>query len=133
MSAATGVPWLVVAGIGMGAAAGALCRYLAGLWFNALWHGFPLGTLIVNAIGGLLIGMAMVAFDRQPNDLLRLTLVTGFLGGLTTFSAFSAESLNLIQRGDWALAAMHTAAHVIGAVLCASAGFQLMTRLWPAP
>lgn len=124
-------PWLIFLGIGVGAAVGAWGRYLAGLWLNALWPGFPLGTLAVNAVGGLLIGMALVAFARQPSELWRLTLVTGFLGGLTTFSAFSAESLSLLQRGDVALAAMHTAAHVIGGLACAAAGFYLAARLWP--
>ena len=78
---------------------GALARWGAGLWLNARWAGFPLGTLFVNCVGGLLIGMALAWFERSPNELLRLLLVTGFLGGLTTFSAFSAESLLLLQRG----------------------------------
>jgi fluoride ion exporter CrcB/FEX len=59
----------------------------------------PLGTLLVNVVGGLLIGMALVALARPEQQLWRLLLVTGFLGGLTTFSAFSAESLALLQRG----------------------------------
>ena len=96
-----------------------------GLWLNARWEGFPLGTLAVNCVGGLLIGAALVFLERSPNELLRLLLVTGFLGGLTTFSAFSVESLLLLQRGQWLLATGHTLAHVIGALLCAALGHRL--------
>ena len=113
---------LAVAG---GAALGALLRWLAGLWLNAQWAGFPLGTLLVNGVGGLLIGLALVVFERSPNELLRLLLVTGFLGGLTTFSAFSVESLLLLQRGQWALAVGHTLAHVLGALVCAAFGYRI--------
>jgi CrcB protein len=120
-----GLPWsqiLVVAG---GAAAGALLRWLAGLWLNASWSGFPLGTLLVNGVGGLLIGMALAWFERSPDELLRLLLVTGFLGGLTTFSAFSAESLLLLQRGQLGLAFLHAGAHVLGALGCTAIGHAL--------
>ncbi len=118
--------------VGIGAALGALCRWWAGLWLNSVWNGFPLGTLAVNCVGGVLIGAAMVAFMRHPSDLGRLFLVTGFLGGLTTFSAFSAESLALLQRGDWALALAHTLAHVVGALGCAGLGFAMARALWRA-
>jgi CrcB protein len=116
----------VVAG---GAAVGALARWAAGLWLNARWAGFPLGTLFVNAIGGLLIGMVLAWLERSPNEPLRLLLVTGFLGGLTTFSAFSAESLLMLQRGHFGLAAGHTLAHVLGALACTALGFVIVDRL----
>ena len=67
----------------------------------------------------------MVWFERSPNELLRLLLVTGLLGGLTTFSAFSAESLVLLQRGELRLALAHTLAHVLGALACAALGFRI--------
>lgn len=118
-----------VVAVAAGAAVGALARWGAGLWLNARWAGFPLGTLAVNCVGGLLIGLALAWFERTPNELLRLLLVTGFLGGLTTFSAFSAESLLLIQRGQWALAVGHTLAHVLGALACAAIGFRLLDAL----
>ena len=121
----TAWPWPQVLAVGVGAAVGALLRWLAGLWLNASWAGFPLGTLLVNCVGGLLIGVALAWFERSPNELLRLLLVTGFLGGLTTFSAFSVESLLLLQRGAWGLAAAHTAVHVLGALGCTLGGFQL--------
>ena len=77
-----------VLAVAAGSAVGALARWGAGLWLNARWAGFPLGTLAVNCVGGLLIGLALAWFERSPDELLRLLLVTGFLGGLTTFSAY---------------------------------------------
>ncbi len=115
--------------VAIGAAAGALCRWVAGVWFNAAWAGFPLGTLLVNCAGGLLIGGSLAWFSRWPDDFLRLLFVTGFLGGLTTFSAFSLESLHLLQKNEWGMAVLHTVAHVFGALACAALGFRL-TRLW---
>jgi CrcB protein len=121
-----GVPWLQVGAVAIGAGAGALLRWWAGVALNGQWGGFPLGTLLVNCVGGLLIGAALVWFDRTPNEVLRLLLVTGFLGGLTTFSAFSGESLSLMQRGEYAWALAHTTAHVVGSLAFAAIGFRLM-------
>ena len=115
-----------VAAVAVGAAAGAWLRWLAGLWLNGKWAGFPLGTLLVNCLGGLVIGGLLMWFERTPNELLRLLLVTGLLGGLTTFSSYSAESLILIQRGHWGLAAGHTLAHVLGSLACAALGYHLV-------
>jgi CrcB protein len=115
--------------VALGAAVGALLRWGAGMAFNGLWAGFPLGTLGVNCIGGLLIGVAMVWFSRSPDETLRLLLVTGLLGGFTTFSSFSAESLGLLQRGSWALALLHSAAHLLGALACTALGFALARAL----
>jgi CrcB protein len=120
-----GVTWLQIVAVATGAVFGALLRWWAGLWLNAQWAGFPLGTLLVNCAGGLLIGIALYWFQRSPNELLRLLAVTGFLGGLTTFSSFSGESLALIQRDEWALAAGHTLAHVLGSLACAGLGYRL--------
>lgn len=117
---------LAVAG---GAAAGGLARWWVGLALSGTGPGFPLGTLVVNLLGGLLIGLALGVFSRQPNEALRLLLVTGFLGGFTTFSAFSAESLGLIERGEWGTALGHTAAHVLGALGCAAVGLRV-ARAW---
>ena len=124
MSAA--LPWAHVLAVAVGAAFGALARWVAGLWLNGQWAGFPLGTLLVNCVGGLLIGVAMAWFERSPDELLRLLLVTGFLGGLTTFSAFSGESLVLLQRGQFGLALGHTAAHMFGSLALAALGFWLL-------
>jgi len=128
MSAANTI-WSQASAVAGGAALGALARWGAGLWLNGSYGGFPLGTLTVNVIGGLLIGMSLEWFGRFPDELLRLLLVTGFLGGLTTFSAFSAESLTLMQRSQYALALGHAALHVLGALASAAVGLRLM-QFW---
>ena len=115
--------------VAAGAALGALVRWQAGLLLNTRWTGFPLGTLLVNLVGGLLIGIALEWFGRQPDEWLKLLLVTGFLGGLTTFSAFSGESLALLRHGELGLAAAHTLAHVLGALLAAWLGMKLVQTL----
>jgi CrcB protein len=90
--------WLA---IGLGAALGACLRgWLAR--FNPLHHWIPLGTLSANILGGLLIGLALVWFERVGSGLpanVRLFVITGFLGGLTTFSTFSAEVFTFINAG----------------------------------
>jgi CrcB protein len=109
---------LSVTSICVGASAGALLRWLLGLWLNALWPSVPLGTLAANLIGGYLIGAAFAYFAGHP--LLapewRLLVITGFLGGLTTFSTFSLEVVNAAQRGDLASAAAIVALHLIGSL-----------------
>src|SRR5688572_2720671 len=117
------VPWAQLLAVAAGAAVGGLLRWVVSLWLNTGGSGLPLGTLAVNCLGGLLIGMLMVWFERVPDEVLRLLLVTGFLGGLTTFSTFSGESLALLQRGDWAWALAHTLAHTLGSLACAALGF----------
>jgi len=110
--------WLSVLAIFFGAGLGALLR--AG--FNALMVGFasviPLGTLLSNLVGGYLIGFAVAYFGNNPNlsPEWRLLVVTGFLGGLTTFSSFSAEVVGLMQRGEvtWALGT--ALVHLIGSL-----------------
>jgi fluoride exporter len=123
------VPWASLMAVALGSALGGVLRWAVQMWLNARWAGFPLGTLVVNCVGGLLIGIALAWFARTPNELMRLLLVTGFLGGLTTFSAFTGESLTLLQRGDvgWALA--HSGAHLLGSLACCAIGFRLAKTL----
>lgn len=121
--------------VACGAAVGALARWQAGRWLNPLFGGFPLGTWGVNVLGGLLIGVALAVFARWPAPLAKLLLVTGFLGGFTTFSAFSAESLELLLAERWAWALAHTLAHVGAALAAAALGHALGRALlsaWPA-
>jgi len=118
-----------VLAVAVGASVGGVLRWLVGLWLNQQWAGFPLGTLLVNCIGGLLIGAALAWFARSPNEVARLLFVTGFLGGLTTFSSFSGESLMLLQRGAWAMAVAHTLTHLLGSLACAGLGFRLLRAL----
>lgn len=117
--------------VATGAVVGSLLRWQAGLWFNPMWGGFPLGTLVVNLLGGLCMGMALAWLGRHPDEGLRLLLVTGLLGGFTTFSAFSGESLALLEKGDFTGALLHTLAHVVGALVCAALGARLV-RAWLA-
>ncbi len=121
----SGVSAVQAAAVAAGASVGALLRWFAGMALNGLWAGFPIGTLLVNCVGGGLIGVAMVWYARSPDETLRLLLVTGLLGGFTTFSSFSAESLGLLQRGDFGLALLHSAAHLLGALACTALGFAL--------
>jgi fluoride exporter len=114
-----------MASVALGAALGAVLRWAAAVWMNPMWPGFPLGTLLVNCAGGLMIGGALIGFERWPAELPKAFFVTGFLGGLTTFSAFSGESLNLLHRGHLSMALLHTAAHVFGSLACVAAGFVL--------
>lgn len=114
--------WTSGAAVAGGAAIGALCRWGTGVLLNHRWQGFPLGTLFVNLFGGLLVGVALVWLQDRPSSGLHLFVLTGVLGGFTTFSAFSAESLALIERGQWVLALAHTLAHVLGALACAALG-----------
>lgn len=102
--------------IGIGAAFGAWLRWLLGLWLNPLLPALPLGTLAANLIGGYCMGIAMawlLPHPALPTEL-RLALITGFLGALTTFSAFSAEAVALIGRGAWLWLAAHIGAHLAG-------------------
>lgn len=114
--------WLAVGG---GAAIGAWVRWGLGFAFNVSL--FPLGTLIANLVGGFLMGMAMAYFVAMPNqNELRLFITTGFLGGLTTFSAFSAEAFNYLHKQEYAWAAGHIASHVLGSLVMTAIGFALM-------
>lgn len=114
--------WLAVGG---GAALGAWLRWGLGLWLGAASGKLNLGTLAANLIGGYLVGLALAFFtghaDLSPQW--RLFAVTGFLGGLTTFSTFSGESMLMLQRGDYGWALVHSAAHLVGALVFCMAGF----------
>ena len=109
---------LSVIAISVGASLGALLRWVLGTQLNSLFHALPPGTLAANLLGGYLIGLAVAFFASFPSlpPQWRLLVVTGFLGGLTTFSTFSAEVVAQLQAGQisWALAA--AAMHVAGSV-----------------
>jgi CrcB protein len=108
--------WQVLLAVGLGAAVGAWLRWGLSYWLNPRVAHLPLGTLAANLVGGHLIGIAIAAFVVQPGiaPAWRLLIVTGFLGGLTTFSTFSAESVALMQAGQWAAAGLDTALHLGG-------------------
>jgi CrcB protein len=110
--------------IAVGAVAGAWLRWALSYWLNPRLAHLPLGTLAANLIGGYLIGIAVAVFAANPalSPLWRLLIVTGFLGGLTTFSTFSAESVALIGSGAWGDAVLHIALHLFGSLLATVAG-----------
>ncbi|MES2025131.1 MAG: fluoride efflux transporter CrcB [Pseudomonadota bacterium] len=114
--------WLAV---GLGAALGAWLRWGLGIWFNMMNTHVPIGTLAANLVGGYLVGIAVAFFTGHPSlpPEWRLFAITGFLGGLTTFSTFSAEAVLLLQRGDYMWALAHTALHLLGSIAFCIAGF----------
>ena len=128
MSAAGVAAFLAV---GCGAALGAWLRWGLGLLMNPWFASLPLGTLAANLIGGALMGAVLALVQTLPtlSAVTKLFLTTGLLGGLTTFSTFSAEGLHLMQRGEWGWLAVHTAAHVVGSLAMAWAGYMLVTGL----
>lgn len=110
--------------VGVGAAIGAWVRWGLSVWLNPRFALFPLGTFVANAVGGFLVGLAVAYFARHPelSPAWRLFAVTGFLGGLTTFSAYSAEVIGLIERDEvmWALGV--ATAHLLVSLLLTAAG-----------
>ncbi|HXS52356.1 MAG TPA: fluoride efflux transporter CrcB [Usitatibacter sp.] len=115
------------AAVGVGAALGAWLRWALGALLNPIFPTLPLGTLAANLLGGFVMGVAMAMFDHYQAlaPEFRLFVATGFLGGLTTFSTFSAETAILLTRGELAWSAAIVAAHVIGSVALTLAGFAL--------
>lgn len=117
------MPWMNIAAVGVGAACGAWARWGLSLLLNPLLPTLPLGTLAANLVGGLLIGVIMgLAEPLNLSVTLRLLVVTGFLGGLTTFSSFSAEAVGTVMRGQMGWAILHVFAHLIGSLVLTGAG-----------
>lgn len=110
--------------ISIGASAGATIRWLLGVALNAMTPSIPLGTLAANLVGGYLIGLAISLFVYFPeiSDTWRLLIVTGFLGGLTTFSAFSFEVVTVLQNGRLLLATSIIGLHVVGSLIMTMLG-----------
>lgn len=110
--------------ISIGASAGATIRWLLGVALNAIIPSIPLGTLAANLVGGYLIGLAISLFVYFPeiSDTWRLLIVTGFLGGLTTFSAFSFEVVTVLQNGRLLLATSIIGLHVVGSLIMTMLG-----------
>lgn len=109
---------MAVLAVGIGAALGAWLRWMLSVWFNPVVPALPLGTLTSNLAGGYLVGVAVAYFAANASMApeWRLLCITGFLGGLTTFSTFSAESLQLLMDGLYVPAFFHTAAHLFGSL-----------------
>ena len=110
--------------VASGAALGALSRWGLSAWFNPLFPTVPLGTLLANLLGGYLVGVAVAIFTSHVGlaPEMRLFAVTGFLGGLTTFSTFSAEVVSLISSGQFGWAVAAATVHLFGSLLLTMLG-----------
>ncbi len=110
--------------VGVGAAVGAWARWGLGLMLNATIPALPLGTLAANLVGGYFMGLFMGIFTATAtfSPEIRLFVMTGLLGGLTTFSSFSAEAVTLISRGQYGWAATHILVHVLGSLAMTALG-----------
>ncbi len=117
--------------IALGAATGAWLRWGLGLWFNPLLPQLPLGTLAANVVGGYLIGLAVAFFELHQGlaPEWRLLIITGFLGGLTTFSTFSAETITLLMREQYAWGLAIISAHLGGSLLMTVLGIHTVKWL----
>ena len=116
----------------VGAGLGALLRWLLGQRLNPVFPSIPLGTLTANLLGGFLVGFLLIWLNRHPGlpPELRLLVITGFLGGLTTFSTFSAEVVTLLSRGELVLGLSAAAAHLLGSLLLTALGMGLAHALF---
>ncbi|MCB5208321.1 fluoride efflux transporter CrcB [Methylovorus mays] len=117
--------------IGLGAALGAVSRWWMGSTLNALFPTIPPGTLAANLIGGYLIGLLLALFASLPqlSPEWRLFAITGFLGGLTTFSTFSAEVTSLLQQGRLSWAGAAILLHVVGSISMTLLGFATINAI----
>ena len=126
---------LHIAAVALGGAAGATLRFGTNeLFVRQGWYGLPLATLVVNVTGCFLAGLVLVWIDdRGPSaPLWRSLLVTGFLGGLTTFSALGLELWQLLRADRLGLTVLTVASHVVLGVLAVAAGFRLGRAWWTA-
>jgi len=131
------MPWGGILAVGGGAAIGAWLRWGLGVMLNPLFPTLPLGTLSANLLGGLLMGFAMEIITRHAflNPEMRLLVTTGFLGGLTTFSTFSAEIVTLLLRKEYWWGTIAIAAHVVGSLAVTILGILLIRAVygWASP
>ena len=116
--------WLVILSVCSGASIGALLRWAVSYWLNPIWSVMPLGTLCVNLLGCYLIGIAVAWLTADPSvpPAVRLFLLTGFLGGLTAFSAFSGENVAMLATTEYLRALVHMLAHVAGSFAMTALG-----------
>ncbi len=122
--------WLAVGG---GAAVGAWLRWGLGIALNPVFPTVPLGTLASNLVAGFLMGIAMELVTRNASmpPEIRLLMTTGFLGGLSTFSAFSAEIVTLLSHKEYLWGAITISAHVVGSVVLTILGIYVIRLIFP--
>jgi CrcB protein len=124
--------WLPALAVFVGAGLGALLRWVFSLWLNPVFPMVPLGTLASNLVGGLLVGVGSAFFAHHSSlpPEWRLLAITGFLGGLTTFSTFSAEVVALLMRHEYAWALGTAGLHLAGSLVLTALGFMLANALF---
>ncbi len=126
--------WRAVAAVCIGGTVGCLLRWFLGLWLNQQSSVMPMGTLAANLIGGYIVGIA-VAFFALNTTLApewRLLVITGFCGGLTTFSSFSAEVVLMLKQDRWMWACSTVALHLFGSLLMTFAGIATVAGIKPS-
>lgn len=125
----SGLPILAIFG---GAGCGALLRWVFAVWLNPVFPPIPLGTLAANLVGGLLVGVASAFFTSHADvaPAWRLLVITGFLGGLTTFSTFSAEVVGMIGRHEYGWALGTAVAHLAGSLVLTAIGIAMTAALF---
>lgn len=124
--------WSIIS-ISFGATAGALLRYGLGNTLNPIFPSIPLGTLTANIIGGFLMGL-FISLSKNHlflPEAIRLAITTGFLGGLTTFSTFSAETVTLLLHKEYLLTILIILSHVAGSVIATILGMYTIKLLTP--
>lgn len=126
------MPWAGMFSVGAGAAIGAWLRWWLGVVLNPVFPTMPLGTLTANLLGGLLMGFAMELLTRHTfiSPEVRLLITTGFLGGLTTFSTFSAEIVTLLMRREYLWGSIAVVSHVVGSLAMTILGILLIRALF---
>jgi fluoride exporter len=124
--------WGSIVAVGGGAAIGAWLRWGLTFALNPIFPTVPLGTAAANLLGGLLMGFAMELLTRHAllGPEMRLLVTTGFLGGLTTFSTFSAEITTLFMRREWMWGAVTIGLHVVGSIALTVLGILIMRALF---
>jgi len=118
--------------VGFAAAIGAWLRWIIGYLLYVLYPGLPLGTLAVNLLGGFLMGLSIAYFQTTASTLseeLKLFINIGFLGGLTTFSAYTSEIFSLLQKGEVQTSFLFLIGHVFGALIMAYIGWYVIIFL----
>jgi CrcB protein len=118
--------------VGFSAAIGAWLRWIIGYFLYVLYPGLPFGTLAVNLLGGFLMGMSIAYFQAVTTTLseeLKLFINIGFLGGLTTFSAYTSDIISLLQKGEVQTSFLFLVSHVFGALIMAYIGWYLFIFL----
>ncbi len=126
------MPWGGIIAVGSGAAIGAWLRWWLSVMLNPIFPTVPLGTLCANLVGGLLMGFAMEIINRHTTLSLEMQLLatTGFLGGLTTFSTFSAEIVTLLLRKEYAWGSIAIASHVVGSLAATIIGILIVRAVY---